>query len=115
MAERFSRSLGVTNPKFPHTTTRYYHLGLAASCKGAPRVGEEYKVAPKEAKSYPPGANIKGRPTLHTTTLHLDKPDVTDNTRIYVRTINYVQVHGTRYRTNTQVANSNYTEPWLPK
>ena len=42
---------------------------------------KEYKVALKEAKPYAPGTNIKGSPTLHATTPHPDKLDISENTR----------------------------------
>ena len=40
-------------------------------------------LAPKEAKPGPPGINIKGSPTLHTTTPRPDKPDANENTHKY--------------------------------
>ena len=48
---------------------------------------------------YPPGTNIKGNPTLHTTTARADRPDVSENTHIYHLSC----IHN--YTTNTKVAN----------
>ena len=39
-------------------------------------MGEGYKVAPKEAKPYPPRINVKGSPTPNATTPRLSKVDV---------------------------------------